>query len=206
MGPKLNNTQAPTRGRPTTLDHAVVLKTALLEYWTYDPYSVSIADICKKTGTSKPAIYRAFGSDDGLKAEVLSLYQTLAVEPLLEIFASGKSFDESVDAVIAFLLQDRNVLGIPNGCLFVMLRAQQHRSGPITGQALKDLRQMFLEGISNWIEDMKSKTAFRQDVPTEIAALFVDAQHAGAMRMQKEDVALPQIESFLRCGFDALRA
>lgn len=206
MGPKLNNTQAPTRGRPTTLDHAVVLKTALLEYWTYDPYSVSIADICKKTGTSKPAIYRAFGSDDGLKAEVLSLYQTLAVEPLLEIFASSKSFDESVDAVTAFLLQDRNVLGIPNGCLFVMLRAQQHRSGPITGQALKDLRQMFLEGISNWIEDMKSKTAFRQDVPTEIAALFVDAQHAGAMRMQKEDVALPQIESFLRCGFDALRA
>lgn len=184
----------------------MVLKTALLEYWTYDPYSVSIADICKKTGTSKPAIYRAFGSDDGLKAEVLSLYQTLAVEPLLEIFASGKSFDESVDAVIAFLLQDRNVLGIPNGCLFVMLRAQRHRSGPITAQALKDLRQMFLEGISYWIEDMKSKTVFRQDISTEIGALFLDAQHAGAMRMQKEDVGLPQIESYLRCGFDALRA
>ena len=38
-----------------------------------------------------------------------------------------------------------------------------------------------------WIEHSKSRGEFA-DIPTDIAALFFDAQHGGAMRMQREGI------------------
>lgn len=193
------------RGRPRTLNQDEVLQVSLIQYWEHDPLAVSISDICKLTGASKPAIYRAFGSDDGLKAEVLALYEKVAIAPLLQIFEASRTFDETVEAAIAFMMQDRETLGIPNGCLFVMMRAQHHRFGPKTVKKLDLLRDRFRVGISNWVEDAKSKQQFDKNVPTTVATLLIDAQHAGAMRMQKEGVPPDQVESCLRVGFTALR-
>lgn len=202
----MSQTSSPSRGRPSTLNQDEVLQVSLMQYWVHDPLAVSINDICKLTGASKPGIYRAFGSDDGLKSAVLDTYQEAAIAPLLSIFKSGQDFDPTVEAVIAFMMQDREALGIPNGCLFVMMRSQQHRLGLQTAEKLDQLRQRFLGDISRWVEDVKSKDQFNKDLPTNVAALFVDAQHAGAMRMQREGVSANQIECFLRFGFTALRA
>ncbi|MGJ8533670.1 MAG: TetR/AcrR family transcriptional regulator [Alphaproteobacteria bacterium] len=202
----MRQTSSPTRGRPSTLDQDEVLHVSLMQYWTHDPLAVSINDICKLTGASKPGIYRAFGSDDGLKSKVLDVYQNVAIAPLLDIFEARRTFDVTVEAVIAFMMQDREALGIPNGCLFVMMRSQQHRLGPKTVEKLDLLREGFRKGISDWVEDAKSKDQFDKNLPTTVAALFIDAQHAGAMRMQKEGVLSDQIESFLRFGFSALRS
>jgi AcrR family transcriptional regulator len=200
----MSQTSPPARGRPTTLDQAGVLQVSLMQYWAHDPLGVSINEICKLTGASKPAIYRAFGSDDGLKSRVLDVYEQTVITPLLNIFEARRTFDETVDDVIAFLMQDRDVLGIPTGCLFVMMRAQQHRFGPKTAEKLNLLREKFSNSISDWIEDAKSKDQFDKTLPTSVVGLFIDAQHAGAMRMQREGVPPDQIESFLRFGFAGL--
>ena len=63
--------KAPSRGRPSTLDQDQIVETAVMQYWANDPLDVSINDICKLTGASKPGVYRAFGSDDGLKTKAL---------------------------------------------------------------------------------------------------------------------------------------
>ena len=195
----------PSRGRPTTLDHDGVLHVALMQYWDHDPLSVSINDICKLTGASKPAIYRAFGSDDELKSKVLDVYEQVAIRPLLNIFEASQTFDATIEAAIAFMMQDRDVLNVPKGCLFVMMRTQHDRFGPKTMQKLDLLREQFERGISKWVECAKSKNQFDRNLPTAVAAHFIDAQHSGAMRMQKEGVPPDQIESFLRFGFAALR-
>lgn len=202
----MSQTSPPTRGRPTTLDQDEVLHVSLMQYWAHDPQRVSINDICKLTGASKPAIYRAFGNDDALKARVLDVYEQVAIVPLLNIFEASRTFDTTVDAVIDFMTQDRDVLGIPKGCLFVMMRAQHDGFGPKTVEKLDLVRERFQKGISNWVEGAKSKNQFDNSLPTTVATLFVDAQHSGAMRMQKEGVPPDQIESFLRFGFEALRS
>jgi AcrR family transcriptional regulator len=202
----MSQTPPPPRGRPSTLDQDKVLQVSLMQYWAHDPLAVSINDICTLTGASKPAIYRAFGSDDGLKSRVLDVYQEAAIVPLLDIFDARGTFDETVEAAIAFMMQDREALGIPQGCLFVMMKSQHHRLGPKTVEKLDLLRERFRKSVSDWVEDAKSKDQFETTVPTTVAALFIDAQHAGAMQMQREGIPSDQIESFLRLGFAALRS
>ena len=194
-----------SRGRPSTLDRDQVVHTAVMQYWANDPLDVSINDICKLTGASKPGVYRAFGSDDGLKSRALAAYGDVAIKPLLQIFQSGQRFDAIVDEAIAFMLQERDALGLPDGCLLVIMRAQRQRLGPAARDEVDHLRAKFLAGVSVWVEDAKQQGQIADALATDIVVHYIDAQHAGAMRMQREGVPQDQIEAFLRYGFAALR-
>ena len=81
---------SPTRGRPKLLDREQVLQTALIEYWAKGPTNVSIGEICKQTGASKPGVYREFGSDDGLKSNVLEAYRSFVIQPLIDIIVKDQ--------------------------------------------------------------------------------------------------------------------
>jgi AcrR family transcriptional regulator len=192
----MNEKPTPTRGRPKTLDRDQVLQAALMEYWSKGPRDVSISDICGLTGTSKPGVYREFGSDDGLKASVLETYHRLAILPLIDILEKDQSTIDAIDALISFMTQDRTNLGVPQGCLFVMMRADAQQLGPSTCAKLHEVRRQLLDAYEAWITWSKSRGDFA-DIPTDVAALFMDAQHGGAMRMQREGVPNDTVVSVL---------
>ena len=192
----MNEKPTPTRGRPKTLDRDQVLQAALMEYWSKGPTDVSISDICGLTGTSKPGVYREFGSDDGLKKSVLETYHRLAILPLIDILEKDQSTIDAIDALISFMTQDRTNLGVPQGCLFVMMRAEAQQLGPSTCAKLHEVRRQLLDAYEAWITCSKSRGDFA-DIPTDVAALFMDAQHGGAMRMQREGVPNDTVVSVL---------
>ena len=192
----MNEKPTPTRGRPKTLDRDQVLQAALMEYWSKGPTDVSISDICGLTGTSKPGVYREFGSDDGLKASVLETYHRLAILPLIDILEKDQSTIDAIDALISFMTQDRTNLGVPQGCLFVMMRAEAQQLGPSTCAKLHEVRRQLLDAYEACITCSKSRGDFA-DIPTDVAALFMDAQHGGAMRMQREGVPNDTVVSVL---------
>jgi AcrR family transcriptional regulator len=192
----MNEKSTPTRGRPKTLDRDQVLQAALMEYWSKGPTDVSISDICGLTGTSKPGVYREFGSDDGLKVSVLETYHRLAILPLIDILEKDQSTIDAIDALISFMTQDRTNLGVPQGCLFVMMRAEAQQLGPSTCAKLHEVRRQLLDAYEAWITCSKSRGDFA-DIPTDVAALFMDAQHGGAMRMQREGVPNDTVVSVL---------
>ena len=194
---------SPTRGRPKLLDREQVLQTALIEYWAKGPTNVSIGEICKQTGASKPGVYREFGSDDGLKSNVLEAYRSFVIQPLIDIVVKDQPAAETIDAIIGFMTQDRTALGIPDGCLFVMMRAQSEHLGPSTCDKLNKVRHDLLAAYSAWIERAKLHGEFI-DIPTDIAALLLDMQHGGAIRMQREGVPRETIESVLRFALGAV--
>ena len=194
---------SPTRGRPKLLDREQVLQTALIEYWAKGPTNVSIGEICKQTGASKPGVYREFGSDDGLKSSVLEAYRLFVIQPLMNIIVKDQPAAETIDAIIGFMTQDRTALGIPDGCLFVMMRAQSEHLGPSTCDKLNKVHHDLLAAYSEWIERAKLHGEFI-NIPTDIAALLLDMQHGGAMRMQREGVPRETIESVLRFALGAL--
>jgi AcrR family transcriptional regulator len=191
------------RGRPKTLDRGRVLQTALIQYWSKGPANVSISDICNLTGASKPGVYREFGSDDGLKKAVLAVYHGLAIQPVVDILEKNQPTTDTIDALIGFMTQDRAALGVPQGCLFVMMRAQSEHLGPSTCDKLNKVHRDLLAAYSEWIERAKLHGEFI-NIPTDIAALLLDMQHGGAMRMQREGVPRETIESVLRFALGAL--
>tara|TARA_B110001452_G_scaffold19305_1_gene15581 strand:- start:271 stop:897 length:627 start_codon:yes stop_codon:yes gene_type:complete len=193
----------PMRGRPKLLDREQVLQTALIEYWAKGPTNVSIGEICKKMGVSKPGVYREFGSDDELKSSVLEAYRSIVIQPLIDIIVKDRPAVEIIDAIIGFMTQDRTALGIPDGCLFVMMRAQSEHLGPSTCDRLKKVYHDLSAAYSTWIERARLHGEFI-DIPTHIAVLLLDMQHGGAMRMQREGVPRETIESVIRFALGAL--
>jgi AcrR family transcriptional regulator len=193
--------KAEKRGRPKKLKREHVLQTALTQYWDVGPTDVSIGDICKLTGASKPGIYREFGSDDGLKCAALESYRILALLPLFDILKQDQSFAAAKAALVAFTTQDREALGVPSGCLFVAMRAQRDSLGLATGERVDQLRDEVLDAYMVWIETAKSKGECSAQIPTDAAALYLDAQNGGAMRMQKEGVDKATITTVLRYAF-----
>ena len=203
MGTIMNEKPTPARGRPKTLGRDQVLQVALIQYWSKGPADVSINDICTLTGASKPGVYREFGSDDGLKSSVLETYRGLAIQPLMDILEKDQSTTDTIDALIGFITQDRDALGVPLGCLFVTMRAHSQQLGAVTRKKLDEVRHDLLNSYEAWTERSKSRGEFA-DIPTNIAALFIDAQHGGAMRMQREGVPNDIIATVLRTALGML--
>lgn len=197
--------EPPTRGRPKTLERDQVLKTALMYYWANSPTDVPISKICTESGASKPGLYREFGSDDGLKAAVLDTYGQMVSARRYEILAGEEPFGEVLEALITYTVQDRQTLGVPNGCLLFAMRARRDELGPLTRKKIDQLRKESLEKYQQWIDRAKTNEQFRADIPTETAALYFDAQTGSAMQLQKEGVGNKVIEDILRTAFSALR-
>ncbi|WP_050763471.1 TetR/AcrR family transcriptional regulator [Roseibium sp. TrichSKD4] len=189
-----------SRGRPKTLIRDEVLNVAMIKYWEQGASQVSISDISKALQVSKPGVYREFGNDDGLKAAALQTYQKIAVDPFLGLLRCKKPLTDTSMDIITFLMQDRDALGIPKSCLFVNMRMQRDKMGPETMKVLDWLRTHFLESFATWIDNCKITGEFRQDIPTMTAAHQIDSLHAGAMRMQKENVPAEEIELYLKHG------
>ncbi|EBA02826.1 AcrR protein [Rhodobacterales bacterium HTCC2150] len=194
----------PKRGRPQTLDRDTVLKTALMSYWTEGPTRVAISSICQMANVSKPGLYREFGSDDGLKNAVLDLYREMVLAPFYDILTSNESFDQQVEALISFTIQDRHPLGIPSGCLQVAMRAHKEELGEITRGKVEVLRRETLLNYERWIERAKSRGEFKASISSEAAAHFCDAQNNGAMRMQNEGVPNEVIRKTLKLAFSVM--
>lgn len=199
----MNEEPKPTRGRPKTLDRDQILQTTLMAYWSKGPTNVSISDICSTTGASKPGVYREFGNDDGLKKTVLDTYHSLAVQPLIDILKKDQPVRHTIDGLIGYMTQDRTDLDIPQGCLFVMMRAHAQQLGPATCEKLQEIRRDLLGDYEAWIKRVKARGEFA-DIPTDVAALFIDTQHGGAMRMQREGVPNETIARVLKIAFRAL--
>lgn len=195
----------PSRGRPQTLERHQVLQLALMRYWKDGPKSVSINDISQESGASKPGIYREFGNDDGLKEAVLQAYGDMVLNPLFDILAGDQSFDQALNSLIEFTVQDRLVLGLPNGCLHALMRSQRDDFGPLTQLKIDQLRQDILDRYTDWINRAKAKRQLSTDMSTEAAALYFDALNGSVMRMQKEGIRKDVIEEILQRGLSIFR-
>lgn len=200
-----DRSNTPARGRPKTLERDHVLQTALMCYWADGPTDVAISEICLKANASKPGVYREFASDDGLKVAVLEAYGNMVLAPLFDILASDQPFEEVLETLIAFTVQDRRVLGLPDGCLHAAMRAQRDAFGELTRNKVDSLRLEILGKYKDWIDRAKAQGQLRADISTDMAALYFDAQNGSAMRMQKEGVVNDVIEEVLRAAFSVFR-
>ena len=200
----MENVVPSPRGRPKILNRDRVLNVAMEQYWRHGPSEVSINDICELSGSSKPGVYREFGSDDGLKSAALLAYKAIAIDPFLARLNSSLALADTLNSLIDFIMQDRRSLNIPDGCLFVSMRAQRHCFGPTTQACLAEVRAHFQASFADWIDASKSAGAFRQDIPTSVAVHQIEALHAGAANLQREGAPPEEVRHMLLFGLAAI--
>ncbi|EET47041.1 transcriptional regulator, TetR family [Thalassobium sp. R2A62] len=202
----MNNTQPQTtRGRPKTLNRDHVLQVAMTSYWGDGPMAVSINEVCRRAGVSKPGLYREFGNEDGLKTAALESYRDLVLSQLFEIFEADQPFEDALAALTGLVLQDRVETGLPTGCLFGKMRACRSELGPKTNSAIDMTRDTAQDRMQDWINRAKRNGQLDLQISTATAALYVDAQIASAITMQAESVEKSEISEFLQIAFSGLK-
>jgi AcrR family transcriptional regulator len=192
------------RGRPKFLNRERVLSIAMEQYWRHGPTQVSINDICDLSGSSKPSVYREFGSDDRLKAAALLAYKAIAIDPLLARLNGMQPIAKTLNSIIDFIMQDRQLQNAPDGCLFALMKAQRHCFGPETQQCLDGVRTEFVSSFATWIDTSKSAGVFRKDIPTNAAVHQIEALHTGASSLQRDGESPEEVRQMLTFGLAAI--
>ena len=161
------------RGRPKTLDRERTVETAMMCYWREGVYDLGLNEICRRTGISKPMLYREFGGEDGLMVAVLDQYRQETALPILALLATDRPFAEVLAEVVHAYTSDRVT---PAGCLFTKMRSSPARLGPMTRARGAVLRDELHEAYAAWYERAQSRNEVNATVPAELAAHYLDTQ------------------------------
>ncbi|MFT4702613.1 MAG: hypothetical protein ACI81R_000299 [Bradymonadia bacterium] len=73
------------RGGPKAFDRVHRLEVAMDSYWREGLDSVSLNEICRRAGVSKPRFYRKFGGEDWVMGAVLMHYTEVVFAPSLAL-------------------------------------------------------------------------------------------------------------------------
>lgn len=163
------------RGRPKTFDRARTLETAIDSYWRHDFDAVSVNEICRRAGVSKPGLYREFGNEDQLMDAVLMRYSEVVLGAVMATLAEDRPFRETLDALIEFVTREETP-ETPAGCLFIKMRSLRWRLGPITRQRVDMLRDQTVAAYAMWLERADRRAEITLPASLDATARYVDAQ------------------------------
>lgn len=163
----------PKRGRPQTLDTVKVLNVAMEAYWKGDPADVSVNAICGMADASKPAIYRAFGSEDGLMLAALNQYADEVLFDIFQVLTPETSLMDTLNALIQFSSQDPKM---ETGCLFYKMRAGKHRLGPQTLQRINEIDNLAVETFAAYLEQRRASGDWESEQPSSLMARYLVEQ------------------------------
>jgi AcrR family transcriptional regulator len=162
------------RGRPKTIDRDRVIDVAMNCYWREGTDSVSLNELCRRAGVSKPAVYREFGGEDGLMDATLERYAETVLAPMLDRTTDDAPFADVLEAMIDIMVDIDRVM--PAGCLLAKMRVLSSQLGPATQTRADSLRAEARARYSDWVERAKARGEIAAAVPTDVAAAFIDSQ------------------------------
>ena len=97
------------KGRPKTFNKANADIIAMNVYWKKGMDNVSLNEICRQIGESKPSVYREYGGEEGLKASALNLYLEKRVGILSTLLFGNKGFLENLQSTFDYLINKKGI-------------------------------------------------------------------------------------------------
>ena len=171
-----NQKNITKKGRPKTIDLEELINVAMINYWSEGPTNISLNEICFKAKISKPGLYREFGGEDGLMKSVLLLYKNTLIQQILDLLKLEKTFDETLDLLIAFVIGNKDEEHIKKGCLLAKFRQSRDKFGKKTQEQIDIiLRERYLN-FELWIKKAKSKGEFDLPLSSKFVARYIISQ------------------------------
>lgn len=168
--------QAPEkrgRGRPQTLDRQRTVEIAMASYWCDGVRNVSMNEICRRAGVSKPGVYREFGNEDGLMEAAVEHYRAIVTGPLLELLASDLPFAEVLERLLHFMTEPS---GNPAGCLLAEFRSAPGRLGPVTTARVDTITGELRQAYERWFRRAQARGEVEMGISPDLATHFIDTQ------------------------------
>ncbi len=163
-----------SRGRPKTFDRDRVVYVAIDSYWSEGTDGVSLNDLCRRAGVSKPGLYREFGGEDGLTDAVLKRYAETFFRPMLQHTTADRPFAEVLSEMVEMMTNPPE--GQPDGCLFTKMRVLSANLGPTTQARVDELRAEARGAYARWVERAIARGEITTTRPVPTVAAFIDAE------------------------------
>ena len=193
------------KGRPKTIDLERIKNVAMINYWSDGPTNVSLNEICFKAKISKPGLYREFGGEDGLMKSVLLLYKNTLIQQILDLLKLEKTFDETLDLLIAFVIGNKDEEHIKKGCLLAKFRQSRDKFGKKTQEQIDIiLKERYLD-FELWIKEAKSKGEFNHPLSPKLVANYIISQLDYAVYALANGEKNNNIRHFLTLALSVLR-
>ena len=193
--------QKKTRGRPKKVDRNQILKVAMESYWGEGIQAISINEICRRTNTSKPGLYREFGNEDGLMRAALEQYQIEVLSPLHHHLLSSLTIEDITQKLIAVI---KDNVDRPRGCLFVKMKEVQSELGEQTKQALLQCHQRTLSMYRQLAEKLITNQTILSHLSPYLASKYMDVQINNASTLLSRGEDIQDVEAILILSFSAL--
>ncbi|MEQ8842021.1 MAG: TetR/AcrR family transcriptional regulator [Acidimicrobiales bacterium] len=169
-----------------------MIDVAMDNYWREGTDAVSLNELCRRAGVSKPALYREFGGEDGLMDATLEHYAETVLAPMLDLTTHDDPFEDVLASMIDIMIDlDRDM---PPGCLLAKMRVLSSRLGAATQTRTNNLRVEAQARYADWVERAKARGDITADIPTTVAAAFIDNQFTALLTQ----VALGEDPDMLR--------
>lgn len=164
------------KGRPKTIDLEKLKNIAMSNYWSHGPTNVSLNEICYKAKISKPGFYREFGGEDGLMKSALLLYKNSLIQQILDILNLEKTFDETLDLLVAHIIENKDKEQKENGCLLAKFRQSRKKFGKKTQEQIDIILKERHLVFELWIKKAKSKGEFSLPLTSNFVANYIISQ------------------------------
>ena len=187
-------------GRPRTVNREQVIHAAMENYWTEGIRALSLNEMCRRAGLSKPALYRDFGGEDGLMAAALEHYDAQVVRPVLEATRLNVPFSELLERLIV----GTTTASGPPGCMFTEMRFRRHHLGEATLARINAMEARRLEVFEVCIERAAQAGHVSPNVPPALAARYLDTQLATMLMQLRAGQRPADVAEQARLAFQSL--
>lgn len=197
---------SPKRGRPVAVEPNEVLDRAVALFCAQGVETLSLNQLCAELGISKPALYRSFGGEDGLRRAALARYFELWMGPALARMDFTQPFAAQCAQLAKLVCHPDLQSPQTHGCYYARLRLSRSSLGEQSLALLKQLETGTRAQLQAWMEGVARSGQLKPDLTAASAAAYLDAQImlATIQRGQGEDPA--EIESRMRLALSVLSA
>jgi AcrR family transcriptional regulator len=172
-------------------------------YWRDGVENISLNEICRRTGISKPGLYREFGGEDQLMEAVLAHYTEVVLAPTLATLAEERPFWDTIQALTDHVTRDVTP-DVPLGCLFAKMRSSSGHIGPITQERIHSLRAQAVYAYGAWLEASVSRGDLALSCSPQLAATYIDAQVTGFLMQMAAGEDPEEVRAHAALAFSAL--
>ena len=175
-------------GRPKTLDRQKIIDIAFTEYWIHGIHNVPLSTIAQLAEVSRPGIYKEFGGEDDLKAEVLKKYIKVSAEPVHNNYSNYKKYPNHLMNHLDALISDGNkyLTNNPNytkfrpknsiGCLLQRATISKYKLGPASKKVINDFEKIRLKQFEKYIKNAQKDGVFYKDIDSNFYAKYIYTQ------------------------------
>ena len=189
------------RGRPRTLKEDVVMERVLLALWNRGFHAISMNDLARVVGVSKPSLYNTFGNKTELLKRALALYCQRNSSKAVKLESAG-AIQRFARGYWQVTIDDFFTPELPGSCFLVASTMECGEDEPLS----EFIHGLHRELRASLVQSIQVIAAEDGHVDPGLLADYIRGQAFALAVMVRAGAGRPQLEAFADAAKEGIQA